>query len=59
VSDIEFKSVKYISIVSIYDPKRLCHITASDNSLKDYFSKYGSAIKKDPMSYFKDIRKHF
>lgn len=62
VADIEFNNVRWISIVSAYDAKRLRHVTVSKQSCEAYMKRYGaSGIKKDPaaLAYFKDIKRHF
>lgn len=61
VTDIEFNNVRWISIVSAYDAKRLRHVTVSKQSCEQFLKKYGYGMKKDPtaMAYFKDIKKHF
>lgn len=61
VADIEFNNVRWISIVSAYDSKRLKHVTVSKQSCEQFLKKYGSGVKKDPTAaaYFKDVKKHF
>ena len=53
--------MRWISIVSAYDSKRLRHVTVSKQSCESFLKKYGYGLKKDPaaMAYFKDIKKHF
>ena len=61
VTDIEFNNVRWISIVSAYDSKRLKHVTVSKQSCEAFLKKHGNGLKKDPaaMAYFKDIKRHF
>lgn len=61
VTDIEFNNVRWISIVSAYDSKRLRHVTVSKQSCENFLKKYGNGIKNDPaaMAYLRDIKKHF
>jgi hypothetical protein len=61
VTDIEFNNVRWISIVSAYDSKRLRHVTVSKQSCEAFLKRYGYGIKKDPaaMAYLRDIKRHF
>ena len=61
VVDIEFNNVRWISIVSAYDAKRLKNVTVSKQSCEAFLKRYGSGITNDAaaMALFKDIRKHF
>lgn len=53
--------MRWISIVSAYDAKRLKHVTVSKKSCESFLKRYGYNIKKDPTAnaILKDITKHF
>ena len=61
VVDIEFNNVRWISIVSAYDSKRLKNVTVSKQSCESFLKRYGHGIKNDAaaMALFKDIKRHF
>jgi hypothetical protein len=61
VVDIEFNNVRWISIVSAYDSKRLKNVTVSKQSCETFLKRYGHGMKNDAaaMALFKDIKRHF
>lgn len=61
VVDIEFNNVRWISIVSAYDAKRLKNVTVSKQSCESFLKRYGQGLKNDAaaMALLKDIKRHF
>lgn len=58
---IEFDNMKWISIISAYDPTRLKNVSVSKKTCQKFFETQGQNIKTDSRSllYFNDLIKNF